>query len=102
MPREPRIPRGDTHTKSALHRRRAPAPLRRSNLRIASPYNFVTARPAFRIPLSFHAAGSDVYAARRHSALPLPTRGDKIRGALDSGVSRCNLQIHGVSTEIRT
>lgn len=98
MPRESRIPWGDARTKSASHRRCTPP----FQPRIVSPYNFVTARLAFRIPLSFHAAGSDVYATRRHSASPLPTRGDKIRRALDSGVPRCNLQIHGVSAEIRT
>lgn len=36
-------------------------------------YNFVTARSTFRIPLSFHAAGSDVYPPH-HLAPTLPTR----------------------------
>lgn len=104
MPREPRIPRGDARTESALHRHCTP-PLQP---RIVIPYNFVTARSAFRIPLSFHAAGSDVYATRRHSASPLPTRGDKIRRTRFRGVlvqltnSRCKRGNPHVSSNIDT
>jgi len=99
MPREPRIPGGDARTKSALHQR-CTSPLQP---RIATPYNFVTARSAFRIPLSFHAAGSDVYATRRHDTPLRRFRREEIKfAALDSGVSRYNLQIHDVNAEIRT
>lgn len=88
---------------STLHRRYT-QPLQP---RIATPYNFVTARSAFRIPLSFHAAGSDVYATRRHSASLLP-RGDKIRRSQFRGVpvqltnSRCKRGNPHVSSNIDT
>lgn len=80
MPRVLRIPGGRPYEKRVcidiVHSPSPPLPCTAQLPRYRHPlYNFVTACSAFRIPLSFHAAGSDVHSLR--SATPLRRASDR-------------------------